>query len=648
MPNNAILQSQTEGGICMIEDYINAKKAGDRQFRQDVNKNRSPYLPVLDDLLTTEIAPNTEHVGFIEIPLSLVIGTKNAFRANSFASNFMPIADKNSEFAYKWASLFEYQIESGITDPVKAYEYMGLFYIEEGNKRVSVLKYLGSPSIYATVTRILPKKTPETELYYEFLDFYRVAPIYEIQFTKKGSYQRLVRIMQMNLTDRWPDDLVRQLEGAFIRFSKVFYENGGHDLSFSAADAFLKYLSIYSFDSLLDIMGAKLENRVHNIWNELLVESNPTESMVLNQQPSFRSSIFSLFAGRPSYSEQRPLKIAFLFAGDPNESGWDKEHEDGRKYLQEAMNGIVETWSYTGCNNETDILSAVEDAAKKKAKVIFATSATHFNAMIRCATEHRNIIFFDCVINTTSNLVRTYYGRLFEVKYLLGILAAQLCDNHKIAYLTDYPIYGTIANLNAFALGAASIDPEVKVHVYWINDDWEKAVKEEGITIISGYDVTSPNSNTKEYGVFKLQDGEITNYGSPVYNWGRFYEKIVTPIANGTFDYSINNDQSMFLWWGLSNDVLNIKVSKELSYYTRKTINIYRDLLKKEALSPFDGELRSQNMVIRKQKSGRLSNHKIIAMDWLNDNVVGKMPDYDNLDEHGKALFEISGIIGED
>ena len=631
----------------MMEDYINAKKAGDRQFRQDASKKRNPYLPVLDDLLTTEIATNTEWVGFIEIPLSLVVGTKTASRANSFASNFMPIADKNSEFAYKWISLYEYQVESGITDPVKAYEYMGLFYIEEGNKRVSVLKYLDNPSIYANVTRILPKKTAETELYYEFLDFYQAAPIYEIQFTKKGSYQKLARIMQMSLTERWPDDLVRSLEGAFIRFSKVFYENGGQELDFSAADAFLKYLSIYSFDSLLDIRGAKLENRVHNIWNELLVEAKPDEARILNQEVESKNFLVNLLFGTASYSEQRPLKIAFLLAGSPEESGWDKEHERGRLYLQEAMNGIVETWSYSGCNNEKDILGAVKDAAEKQVKVIFATSATHFNAMVRCATEYKDIIFFNCIINTTSNLVRTYYGRLFEVKYLLGVLAAQLCDNHKIAYLTDYPIYGTIANLNAFALGAASIDPEVKVHVYWVNDDWKTEVKKEGITVISGYDNAAPGSDAREYGVFTLRDGEIANYGCPVYNWGKFYEKIVTPIATGTFDYSLNNDQSVFLWWGLSNGVLDIRLNKGLSYYTAKTISIYKNLLMKEDLSPFDGELRSQNMVIRKQKSGRLSDHKIISMDWLNDNVIGKMPDYEELDEHGKALFEISGIIGE-
>ena len=632
----------------MMEDYINAKKAGDRQFRQDASKKRNPYLPVLDELLTTEIATNTEWVGFIEIPLSLVVGTKTAARANSFASNFMPIADKNSEFAYKWISLYEHQVESGITDPVKAYEYMGLFYIEEGNKRVSVLKYLDNPSIYANVTRILPKKTAETELYYEFLDFYQVAPIYEIQFTKKGSYQKLARIMQMSLTERWPDDLVRSLEGAFIRFSKVFYENGGQELDFSAADAFLKYLSIYSFDSLLDIRGAKLENRVHNIWNELLVEAKPDEARILNQEVESKNFLMNLLFGTASYSEQRPLKIAFLLAGSPEESGWDKEHESGRLYLQEAMNGIVETWSYSGCNNEKDILGAVKDAAEKQVKVIFATSATHFNAMVRCATEYKDIIFFNCIINTTSNLVRTYYGRLFEVKYLLGVLAAQLCNNHKIAYLTDYPIYGTIANLNAFALGAASIDPEVKVHVYWVNDDWKAEVKKEGITVISGYDNAAPGSDAREYGVFTLRDGEIANYGCPVYNWGKFYEKIVTPIATGTFDYSLNNDQSVFLWWGLSNGVLDIRLNKGLSYYTTKTISIYKNLLMKEDLSPFDGELRSQNMVIRKQKSGRLSDHKIISMDWLNDNVIGKMPDYENLDEHGKALFEISGIIGED
>ena len=630
----------------MIEDYINAKKAGDRQFRQDINKNRNPYLPVLDELITTEIASNTEPVSYIEIPLSMVIGTKTSTRANSFASNFMPIADRNSEFAYKWASVFEYQIESGITDPVKAYEYMGLFYIEEGNKRVSVMKYLGSPAIYAYVIRIMPKKTPETEVYFEFLDFYNVAPIYDIRFTRKGSYQKLARMMGMNLTDKWPDDLVRSFQGAYFRFSKVFYDKGGQNLDFSAADAFLKYLSIYSFDSLLDIRGAKLENRVQNIWNELLVEANPAQSLVLNQQLEQKNYLLNLL--KPSYSEQKPLRIAFLFAGSPDEAAWDKAHEAGRLYLQETMNGIVETWSYVNCNSEKAILSAVKNAAGMQANVIFATSAAHFNTMVRCAAEYKDIIFFDCVINTTSNLVRTYYGRLFEVKYLLGILAAQLCDNHKIAYLADYPIYGTIANLNAFALGAASIDPQVKVHVYWLNDDWRAEAEKEGISIISGYDIAAPNSDAREVGIFSIKGDEITNYGSPVWNWGKFYEQIVAPIANGTFDYSLNSDQSVFLWWGLSNDVLNIRVSSDLSYYTRKTISIYRDLLKKEELSPFDGEIRSQNAVIRKSNSGRLSDHSIIAMDWLNDNIVGRLPDYENLDEHGKAVFEISGIIAED
>ncbi len=629
----------------MFEDYLDAKKSGDRQFRRDLNENHDPYLPTLDALLGNNLTMEMIPLGNIEIPLSMVVGTKNPSRANSFASNFMPIADKSSEFAYKWTKLFEYQIDSGITDPVKAYEYLGKFYIEEGNKRVSVMKYLGNPSIYASVTRIMPERTSENEIYFEFLDFYNVAPIYEINFTRRGSYQRFARLMQRDLIERWPDDLVRSIEGAFFRFSRVFYENGGQNLEFSAADAFLKYLTIYSFDSLLDVSGALLENRVHNIWNELLVEANPSEAMVLNDNVEQKNTLFSLFTRGPVYSENKPLKIAFLYADSPLHSGWDSDHEIGRIYLNHAMKGLVETFIYKNCNTEKKILRAVKLASARGAKVIFATSGLQFNAIVRCATEYKDIIFFNCVINTSSNIVRTYYGRLFEIKYLLGILAGQLSTNHKVAYLADYPIYGTIANLNAFALGAAAIDPQIKVHVYWNMDDWKQEIRKEGITLVCGLDIAEPDADNIEYGLFSYEDGEIVNYAAPVWNWGKYYERIARPIANGTFDYSLNQNQSMFLWWGLTQNVLDINVSADLSYYTRKTVKTYKEMIRKDVMSPFDGELRSQSEIIRKKKSGRLSDRKIISMDWLNDNIIGRMPEYDELDSYGKALFEVNGII---
>ena len=99
----------------------------------------------------------------------------------------MPLLPDDSEFGMKWISLYKYQINEGIQYPIVAYEFMNQFYVQEGNKRVSVMKFLGTYNITGTVIRLVPKKTEEKEnlLYYEFLDFYQVAQNYDVWFSKE-------------------------------------------------------------------------------------------------------------------------------------------------------------------------------------------------------------------------------------------------------------------------------------------------------------------------------------------------------------------------------------------------------------------------------------------------------------------------------
>ena len=132
----------------------------------------------------TEIA-STVSLGTMDIPLSRLVGTKTEDRTNAFADNFMPLLPEKSEFAAKWAMLYDYQIDEGIQDPIVAFEYMNQFYVQEGNKRVSVLKFLGAYSILGTVTRLIPKRTEEKEnkIYFEFLDFYQVSQNCEVWFS---------------------------------------------------------------------------------------------------------------------------------------------------------------------------------------------------------------------------------------------------------------------------------------------------------------------------------------------------------------------------------------------------------------------------------------------------------------------------------
>ena len=152
-----------------IQDYEKAYKLGKKEYQQRLMDGKRPTLKVLDEILPVRGSYSEVPLGLVQIPLDQIVGTKSDSRSNAFARNFMPILKEGSEFAYKWADLCDRQIAEGIRDPIKAYEYMNKFYVEEGNKRVSVLKYFQLNMIPGIVTRIIPKPSDELEnkIYYE-------------------------------------------------------------------------------------------------------------------------------------------------------------------------------------------------------------------------------------------------------------------------------------------------------------------------------------------------------------------------------------------------------------------------------------------------------------------------------------------------
>ena len=145
------------------EYYRDALKRAQKEFRSCTAKGEYPYLPVLDEFVSQEDLLRTVDLGTIQVPLEFVVGTQTDGRTQAFARNFMPLMEEESEFAFKWKKLCQSQLEEGIRDPISAYEYLNRYYVTEGNKRVSVLKYFEADSIYAHVTRILPKRTDSRE-----------------------------------------------------------------------------------------------------------------------------------------------------------------------------------------------------------------------------------------------------------------------------------------------------------------------------------------------------------------------------------------------------------------------------------------------------------------------------------------------------
>ena len=252
-----------------MSDYVNARKMGLQSYRHEITRGRYPYLPALEEMLAGLPAMKEEVIGLREIPIYLVCGTLTKGRQEAFAKNYMPLLQEDSEFALKWTSLLSYQQNEGIQDPVIAHEFMGRFYISEGNKRVSVLKYLEQPDILASVTRILlpdDNSTKEARIYREFVKFFDCTGIYGIYFSGEGYYAKLAGLFGMTLSEKWPDDSVLSLKSEFYTFSRLYSKHCGGNTALTFGDAFMIYAGTFTPGSLLDDSDSEILSKLEQIW----------------------------------------------------------------------------------------------------------------------------------------------------------------------------------------------------------------------------------------------------------------------------------------------------------------------------------------------------------------------------------------------
>ena len=126
-----------------LAEYLRAQKLAQREYREAIAAGKNPYPAVLDEILPNGPSSDTvQDIGVVEIPTNRIVGVKSAGRIAAFTATFLPLLDENSEFGMKWAALCEAHLgDTGIQEPIICFEYLGNFYVQEGNKRVSVLRF---------------------------------------------------------------------------------------------------------------------------------------------------------------------------------------------------------------------------------------------------------------------------------------------------------------------------------------------------------------------------------------------------------------------------------------------------------------------------------------------------------------------------
>ena len=392
----------------------------------------------------------------------------------------------------------------------------------------------------------------------------------------------------------------------------------------------------------------ELRNLVAKTWEEfeLLQEEGDIE---LKMTPSHEKKPLPLLSRLLPLSTPK-LKVAFIYEKTPGTSAWTYAHELGRQYVEQIFSDELTTVCYEN-GTEENVGSLIEKAIDCGCKLIFTTTPPFVQASVKAAIANPEVRILNCSLNTSHRYIRTYYSRMHEAKFLMGAIAGAMAENSRLTYIADYPIFGSIANINAFALGAKMINPRAKVYLEWSTMkevDLDKKIRETGSSCISGRDMVIPEEASRFFGIYHV-DGEHTrNLAMPLYHWGKFYEQLLRTIIDGTWKYDddTGTTKAINYWWGMSAGVIDVVCSRQLPIGTRRLVELLKATISSDRFNPFSGILYSQDGMVQADPNGSMLPEDIMTMDWLAENVIGSIPTKEELTEKAEPVIKQQGVKG--
>lgn len=629
-----------------VEQYNIALRAGQRYYKNAVAHGEYPYPLVLDDIVQESAIAGYADLGLINVPADRFVGTKSAGRTVALAGNFMPLLEPESEFAAKWITLCDAHLsEEGLRDPVECYEFLGRFYIQEGNKRLSVLLSYRSPNILAHVKRVIPRwsEDHDVQIYYEFMHFFSLSGFYGVDFHHHGSYAKLQAALGFEPEHVWTEQERRSFSAGFSHFRDALAKHRPEMQKITPAEVLLTWLQVFSFSDIKDLTLPELSRRIDTLWPDVLAQADDTVIELHTEPAEKEKNVISKII---SIAHPDHLNIAFLYDAPPEYSTWVQAHDEGRQYLEAQLGVKVSVRTYLRENRSYE--TVLELAIAEGAELIFATDAAMVGACRKAAALHKNVRFLTCAVFQPYTGVRMYNGRTYECKFITGAIAGIMTEGNEIGYVANNPIFGTPASVNAFALGARMTNPNARILLDWacLPGDPVKRLLDSGVSVISNREIVSSGTVWKDFelGTFKLQkDGSLVPLATPYWDWGKLYEKIVLSIFNGAWN-DISSSRAVNYWWGMASGVLDVHLSKHLPDGVGCLGQILRDGICSGSIHPFCSRIVDQNGVVRNDGEHPFTPDEIISMDWFSENVDGRIPDYEELRPEYAETMHILGL----
>ncbi|WP_219641266.1 BMP family ABC transporter substrate-binding protein [Cohnella sp. CFH 77786] len=342
-------------------------------------------------------------------------------------------------------------------------------------------------------------------------------------------------------------------------------------------------------------------------------------------------------ASSPSASEsaeaQKLPRVAFVYIGVPGDGGWTYQHDQGRIMLEKEL-GIKAT-VVENVPEGADAERVFTELAQNH-DIVIGTSFGYMDPMYNVAQKFPKVKFLHATGYKTLPNMATYMGREYQSAYLVGMAAGKMTKNNRIGYVGAYPIPEVIYTINAFTLGAQSVNPNVEVGVVWSNTWFDPTVErqaalsllDKGVDILAAYqDSPAGLEAAAERGKFGIgNDSDMSRYApdyyisNNVFNWGPYYVSAVKSLMDGTW-------QTGSYWGTMKDGIVDIApLGKNVPQDVKDLVEAKRKQIMDGSFTVFSGRILDQEGKERLGEGAVMKDEDILNMNWFVKGITGTIP----------------------
>jgi simple sugar transport system substrate-binding protein len=329
------------------------------------------------------------------------------------------------------------------------------------------------------------------------------------------------------------------------------------------------------------------------------------------------------------------LKVGFVYVSPVGDAGWTAQHDAGRRAMEQALSGKVVTTFVEKVPEGADAERVIRDLAAQGNSLIFTTSFGFMNPTIKVAEEFPDVKFEHATGYKRAKNVGTYNIRFYEGRYLAGIVAGRMTKTNTLGYVAAFPIPEVLQGINAFTLGARSVNPKVEVRVIWVNSWYDPGKERDAANTLigQGADVLTHHTDSTAVVAAAEEKGKMAvayhsnmakfapraQIAAVTHHWGAYYTKVAQSVLDGTWTPSN-------LWGGMKDGM--IKLEAMAPSVPKETVDLVKareaDIVAGR-FHPFTGPIRT-NAGTEVIASGHLTDEQLGKMDFYVEGVIGKVP----------------------